>query len=126
MGASLEHESRASPDPVYAAALDAWLALKNHLARRSEQLCDEVRNYPTPIARCDEQLTELIEQRTLAIARLKRALAAGPQPSGQTERAWLAAVDEFLLSAQNYADDDTAISLRKRLRAAMRALREKA
>jgi len=34
------------------------------LARRIEELSAEIRNYPTPIARCDEQLTALIEERS--------------------------------------------------------------
>jgi hypothetical protein len=28
------------------------------------RLSDEIRHYPTPIARCDEQLTALIEERS--------------------------------------------------------------
>ena len=34
------------------------------LQRRIAQLSDEIRHYPTPIARCDEQLTGLIEERS--------------------------------------------------------------
>ena len=34
------------------------------LERRIAELSDEIRHYPTPIARCDEQLTALIEERT--------------------------------------------------------------
>jgi len=34
------------------------------LERRLEAVCDEIRRYPTPIARCDEQLTALIEERS--------------------------------------------------------------
>ena len=34
------------------------------LQRRLEAVCDEIRHYPTPIARCDEQLTALIEERS--------------------------------------------------------------
>ena len=33
------------------------------IARRIDELSEEIRNYPTPIARCDEQLTGLIEER---------------------------------------------------------------
>jgi chorismate mutase len=47
------------------------------LARRIDELSEEIRNYPTPIARCDEQLTALIEER----ARLLRELG---KPSGCT------------------------------------------
>ena len=34
------------------------------LSRRIAELSEEIRNYPTPIARCDEQLTALIEERS--------------------------------------------------------------
>ncbi len=34
-----------------------------NLARRIDELSEEIRNYPTPIARCDEQLTALLDER---------------------------------------------------------------
>jgi hypothetical protein len=34
------------------------------LERRLAAVCEEIRHYPTPIARCDEQLTALIEERS--------------------------------------------------------------
>jgi hypothetical protein len=40
------------------------------LQRAIDRLSDEIRRYPTPIARCDEQLTALIEQRSLLLSRL--------------------------------------------------------
>jgi predicted component of type VI protein secretion system len=43
--------------------------MRTHLERRLLALSDEVRHYPTPIARCDEQLTALLEART-EVARL--------------------------------------------------------
>ncbi len=52
------------------------------LARRIEELSAEIRGYPTPIARCDEQLTALIEERARLLAELAK-------PSGCTpEGAW--------------------------------------
>jgi hypothetical protein len=47
------------------------------IARRIEELSAEIRNYPTPIARCDIQLPALIEER----ARLLQELS---KPSGCT------------------------------------------
>jgi hypothetical protein len=35
----------------------------DELERRIAALSAEIRAYPTPIARCDEQLTQLLEQR---------------------------------------------------------------
>jgi chorismate mutase len=45
------------------------------LHARLEALSLEIRHYPTPIARCDEQLTQLLEERARLLARLQ-ALAA--------------------------------------------------
>ena len=36
----------------------------DELQRRLAELNDEIRHYPTPIARCDEQLSGLIEERS--------------------------------------------------------------
>jgi hypothetical protein len=43
--------------------------MRAHLEQRLQALSDEVRHYPTPIARCDEQLTALLETRA-DVARL--------------------------------------------------------
>ena len=45
---------------------------------RIAELSREIRSYPTPIARCDEQLTGLIEER----ARLLRQLEEFQERSG--------------------------------------------
>ena len=37
--------------------------VKEKLERRLAELSREIRNYPTPIARCDEQLAGLLEER---------------------------------------------------------------
>jgi hypothetical protein len=54
-------------------------ALRRYLARQVELLNEEVRNYPTPIARCDDQLTGLLEQRATAAAQLQRLGSLGDQ-----------------------------------------------
>ena len=46
--------------------------MKEELQRRLAELSAEIRNYPTPIARCDEQLATLLEERSILISRLKR------------------------------------------------------
>lgn len=58
--------------------------LNDTLERRIAELSEEIRHYPTPIARCDEQLTDLIERRADLIEQLKRASAhaAGCSPLG--------------------------------------------
>jgi hypothetical protein len=43
-----------------------------NLERRIQDLSLEIRNYPTPIAGCDEQLGALLEERARLIALLER------------------------------------------------------
>ena len=42
------------------------------LKRRIDELSEEIRNYPRPIARCDAQLPGLIEERARLLAQLNR------------------------------------------------------
>ena len=42
------------------------------LQQRLAELCEEIRNYPTPIARCDEQLAALLEERAKIIKSLEK------------------------------------------------------
>ena len=59
-----------SPSPSAASATAAAddsirdvARIRDDLARRWRDIDDEIRHYPTPIARCDVQLTALIEAR---------------------------------------------------------------
>ena len=45
--------------------------MKKELEERITELSREIRNYPTPIARCDIQLPGLIEERARLLARLE-------------------------------------------------------
>jgi hypothetical protein len=108
-------------DPLAA----AWTELRSYLERRSRELNEEVRNYPTPIARCDEQLTKLIEQRTRAINNLQRVVDAGTAQSGRADPRWAAAL-EALLADSAATDDETEIALRARLREALSGLQHPA
>jgi chorismate mutase len=45
--------------------------LKNQIESRIDELSREIRAYPTPIARCDEQLAQLLEERAGLISRLR-------------------------------------------------------
>ena len=49
-----------------------------NLSRRIAELSEEIRNYPTPIARCDEQLTALLDERS----RLLVILDKNQEPAG--------------------------------------------
>jgi hypothetical protein len=46
--------------------------MRAELERELEALNAELRHYPTPIARCDEQLAGLIERRARLLGRLQR------------------------------------------------------
>ena len=51
-------------------------AIRDYLARRRDALNDEVSHYPTPIARCDVQLTALLEARAEVLGLLRADDAA--------------------------------------------------
>ncbi len=44
--------------------------MKREIELRIAELSEEIRNYPTPIARCDEQLPALLEERARLIQEL--------------------------------------------------------
>ena len=46
---------------------------------RIAELSEEIRNYPTPIARCDEQLTALIEERSRLLGLLAQGNGCTPE-----------------------------------------------
>jgi hypothetical protein len=57
--------------------------MRAELLRRIEELSREIRHYPTPIARCDEQLAGLLEERSALLLRLKETEPqAGCTPLG--------------------------------------------
>jgi len=58
--------------------------MRPELERRIAELSREIREYPTPIARCDEQLSGLIEERGTLLQRLAEldARAGGCTPLG--------------------------------------------
>ena len=43
-----------------------------YLERRIAQLSEEIRRYPGPIARCDEQLAALLEERSRLLSEFQR------------------------------------------------------
>jgi hypothetical protein len=51
-------------------------AIRAYLERRGAALSEAVRNYPTPIARCDEQLPALLESRREVLRLLEEPDAA--------------------------------------------------
>ena len=98
---------------------DAWSALRDYLARKSRELNDEVSSYPTPIARCDEQLTKLLEQRARAVRALRLADEAGEAATGASLTAeGLRQLAQWLELPEG-DDDDVEHALRRRLAEAL-------
>jgi hypothetical protein len=85
-------------------ALDALCGeIRADLETRSAALSEAVRRYPTPIARCDEQLTGLLEARA-EVLRLLDCAGAAPERG-------LALVEAFAAAAVRW-DDAAAAKLR--------------
>lgn len=102
------------------AAARAWSALTSHLEARARELDDEVRHYPTPIARCDVQLTKLLEQRSHAVDELKRLDAC--RPTRAAGDAWLAGFARYLSASQPDPEDDVERTLREKAQSAVNGL----
>jgi len=61
--------------------------LETTLLRRFDALCDAIRRYPPPIARCDEQLAALLEQRAQVLA--QRDALEVSAPGGSPLNLWI-------------------------------------
>jgi chorismate mutase len=99
-------------------ALSAALGVQ--LRARADALAREVRDYPTPIARCDDQLTGLLERRTRlfdAAARLE-ALAANGAIDDSAQ-----ALGALEACAAGLAPDDLDAAFAAQFAAALEALR---
>jgi len=101
-----------SLDPV----IDCWSELERYLERRSRELNAEVRGYPRPIARCDDQLPKLLEQRARANEQLQRAWAADAAAPSPLSDPWLEVRRQILASPMVIEDDQTETAIRARLR----------
>jgi hypothetical protein len=52
-------------------------------------LSDEIRRYPAPIARCDEQLTELLERRSRLLDERARVTARAAGSGCSPDTIWI-------------------------------------
>jgi hypothetical protein len=89
---------------------------RKHLATRIRDINVEVARYPRPIARCDVQLSKLLEERARVYRQLNLATELGnPLPRSDTDARWLRRVDDYLAKLEPCADDDVEADLRYRL-----------
>ena len=63
--------------------------MDSELDAKIAALSNEIRSYPTPIARCDEQLTELLERRARLLAERERICAAPATPGCSPDTLWI-------------------------------------
>jgi hypothetical protein len=106
-------EGSAMVDPVE----DAWTTLRRRLRSRSLALYDEVRTYPTPIARCDEQLTKAIEERDAAFRSTRLADELDRARHAGARHEWLPRLRAFVACVAADDDEGTAAACRRLLAA---------
>ena len=69
---------------------EAWRSLRSRLEGEARALAEEGRAYPSPIARCDDQLPGLIARRTEAYAALREVEALDREREALGEAEWQA------------------------------------
>ena len=116
---SVKRPTGAIAPEAFASVTAAWAHLRACLEHQSAALSAEVRAYPTPIAGCDEQLTELIARRSRVIERLRRLENTEPVPPGNTPSRWHTGLTEYLALDENAIDDEPELTLRARLKEAL-------
>lgn len=87
--------------------VEAWTALMGELEARKRELGEAVRAYPTPIARCDDQLPKAIAQRDAAALLVRSAIEVESSRAALSVAQWRERVRDFALRLGT-ADDDGA------------------
>ncbi len=102
-----------------AALKSLWKEIRDDLKRSKQVIGEEIRNYPTPIPRCDAQFNHLYEQQARLARELDR-IAALAEKSLKRED-YIELIGRFIASAP-YADDDAERQLRPRLKSELSAV----
>ena len=63
--------------------------MSTELDAKIAALSDEIRRYPGPIARCDEQLTELLERRARLLAEKQGVAVRNATPGCSPDTIWI-------------------------------------
>jgi hypothetical protein len=100
---------------------DDWAALVAALEARKRELGDAVRAYPTPIARCDDQLPKAIALRDAAAGHVRSALEIEGARGDLPGERWRARVREFALELAAVDDDAALEATRRRILEALEA-----
>ena len=112
-------------DAEGARAIAAWKALRLHLEAKNRTINAEVACYPTPIARCDVQLSKLLEQRARIYREIERIAKIGEVASSdRVGSEWLRAIDGFLANTEPDGEDEAETTLRDELERAIAGLRD--
>jgi len=96
-----------------------WKEIKDDLLRLKESINEEVRNYPTPIPRCDAQFNHLYEQQARLARELDRINALAEKSLERED--YIDLIERFIASAP-YADDAAEQKLRSRLESKLSAV----
>ena len=118
MGQLRERPPQPKAVVVTVSLFEAWEALRRYLESRSSALTEEVRHYPTPIARCDEQLSKLLEQRAHTLSQLRRMAEQDSEDRANHERTSLPFLQKFIDSYEP-SDDENEMNIVSGLRAAL-------
>jgi hypothetical protein len=101
--------------------MEAWAALRGELEARKRELGEAVRAYPTPLARCDDQLPKAIAQRDAAARLVRSAIEVEGARAELAIVQWRDRVRDFALRIGPVDDDAALEATRRRLLAALEA-----
>jgi hypothetical protein len=89
-----------------------WNEIVLHLEDRRRALAAEIRNYPTPIPRCDAQFNHLYEQQSRLARELDRI---GALPGKSLKREDCVGLIERFIASAPYTDDGDEREFRSRM-----------
>ena len=101
--------------------VEAWTALMGELEARKRELGEAVRAYPTPIARCDDQLPKAIAQRDAAAMLVRSAVEVEGSRAALSTAQWRERVRDFALRLGAAEDDAALEETRRRVLVALEA-----